>query len=256
MEEKCNADGNMRQYWDLVRPKNVKGMIKEDKEKYLITILKKNAIMCFLIFQGRECFLMLENDKKINIPVSVSKDDINAVFYGQIVSKDKSIVFFINDILMYNKMDIIENKKNLGKRIDFICSIIRNKLKNMQFECNFNVVHTGYSTIDHLDLIKKNCVVRFKPKEFSKDNYWAKDVEYNVQKKEKYLHGFEKMFNVYKTNQIDVYKAVDVCGQKQGILSIVGADTSYKMTEKFKNKSHAVIKCRYSSYFRSWLPCV
>jgi len=221
------------------------------KKGYYITIIKKNAIKCHMFFttNDNQCTIITHNKEVYEIPSNGKKYMNGTIFEGSMVRKNGYVYYYINDVIYYNEQFMIESKPLIIDRIEEICSIIKNKVKYMQLP--FTAVHTGYFTYEHIPLIKKNCVLLFKPY----TNYTCYQMKHTVKKQPKYKDGQICLFDVVKTSKLDVYEIINITTQrKDGILSIIGLDISRKMKSIFMNKRIVRLKCMFSQYFNSWIP--
>lgn len=227
--------------------------ISKEKNKYLITIKKKNLLPTFMFItelnNQSKSIIITENKDIYAINVSFSSNNYNnTLFEGFLVQNDISLFYYIDDIIYFqNKVPVV----NLINRINLICSIIKNKIKNNNK--HYIILHTGYFTYEHIPLIKKDCILLIKSIKENQTYY----INYKIEKKYNYFNGQIKKFKISKTDIIDVYTINDIkTNKKQGILSVIGLDTSKKMFNIFKIKKHSILKCKYSSYFKSWIPLV
>ena len=153
----------------------------------------------------------------------------------------------IEDIVYYNNSYIHEY--NLGEKINLISTILKTEYVYDDFINCCYIQLCSYFTLDHLNLVEKDCNVLFVPKFFNQINYYTTIL---TKKKEIILDKNDKDFIVKKTETPDVYliykddKMIDNLG-------VIGMDMSLKLRNMFFDKNECKILLTFSDYFNKWI---
>ncbi len=225
--------------------------------EYLITVDKPNkigAILFVTTIYERQYSVFVINGiiycVDLLLDPSLYRGDTGTVFVGEL-AKRKRWTFYIGDILFYGGAFVGDWK--LSRRLGLVNTIIKKMYRYDMLVDPCTIQMKGYFPYNHVDLIKKNCRLRFVSENNEKAYYC--DITIDGRNKElQDLASQKQQFLVRKTNKTEVYNVINekskaiIC-----ILGVVSMETSQKLHKLFVNTKERVLSLKYSPVFETMI---
>lgn len=235
-------------------PINLRSQYFSVDHTFLVTIDKPNKTKSRLFLtsiNGKKYNALLVKDKMYSLKLQFSDNSLykDTLFIGEIVKK-KQWAFYINDVATIAG-EYVQNQE-LSRKLVQCNEILKKSYKHNPEESSCVMELTGYFLFNHISLIKKSCKLLFVPQYSNKTAYYF---NYFVEEKKVPQKNHLCSFVVRKTGRADVYELF--CrdtGKFVDVLGVVGMKSSRELQRLFENCEEQVIECKYSAYFKSYLP--
>lgn len=230
--------------------------IKNITSNYLLSFNVKNSIKCqlFLIkINNINYSIFIIDNKFYHVKFRFHEDLYNGtLFEGELIKNDKNCwVFYMSD-LIYNAGSYVYNYP-LKNRLNFIASILKNLYT---YDLYFNCCHLqlkSYFTFNHMYFLEEDCELLFNP-EFSNMKIYKKKIIFPKTEKSLLKDGEIRLFTIKKTEKVERYDLYNDSGEYDSFACVNSLKLSLFLKEIFKNKDSYKIKCKYSTFFKSWIP--
>lgn len=224
---------------------NVKNTIKI---KLLLTKIQNNNYCIFLVNDG-------QNYHYYHVKFRFDDSLYNGtLFEGELVKNDKNCwVFYISDIIYYQG-EYIYNY-GFSERLKIIGYILKDLYT---FDLYFNPCHLqlkSYFLFNHINFLEKDCELIFIP-EYSNMIYYMKKIIFPKPKNSSLIDGEIKTFNIKKTDRVEIYELYTIENEYDSFACVNTLKLSLYLRNIFKDKDNIMMKCKYSLFFKSWIPII
>ena len=236
--------------------------IQEINSKYLLTIIKKNTykfkLLLTKIFNKNYCIFIFQQNKNIyyfNIKFRFNEELYNGtLFNGEMIKNKKGCwVYYISDLIYY-KTKFMQDQK-FSYKLKTLSIILKDEYTYDSF---FNVCHIqikSYFLFNHLHFITSDCDIMFVP-EYNNKNYFSTTIKFNKNNDKIFLENQIKEFIIQKTNTVEVYNLLNLNNEFDSIACINSLKISLFIRKLLKNNNNIKIKCKYNTFFKSWIPII
>ena len=236
--------------------------IQEINSKYLLTIIKKNTFRFKLLltkmFNKHYCIFIFHQNNSLfyfNIKFRFNEELYNGtLFDGEMVKNKKGCwVYYISDLLYYKEKYMQDQK--FSYKLKTLSIILKDEYTYDSF---FNVCHIqikSYFLFNHLHFITSDCDIMFVPEYFN-NKFFTTSIKFNINTQKQFLDNQIKDFVIQKTNTPEVYKLLNSNNNFDSIACINSLKISLFIRKLLKNNNNVQIKCKYNSFFKSWIPII
>jgi len=234
--------------------------INEINSKYLLTIKKQNTMKFKLLlttmFNKHYSIFIFEQDNKsyyFNIKFRFNEQLYRGtLFDGEMVKNEKGCwVYYISDLLFYKEDYLYEQK--FSYKLKTLYNILKDEYTYDSF---FNVCHIqikSFFLFNHLHFITDDCDIQFIP-EYHNQKTFETSIKFNKDNIKVFLENQIKLFTIKKTHTPEVYNLLDSNDQFDSIACINSLKISLFIRNLLVNKNSVQIKCKYNTFFKSWIP--
>jgi hypothetical protein len=236
--------------------------IQEINSKYLLTIKKQNILKFKLLlttmFNKHYCiFIFEQNNQSYYFNIKFRFNEVlfcGTLFDGEMVKNEKGCwVYYISDLLYYKEKYLHEQK------FSYKLKVLYNILKDeYTYDSFFNVCHIqikSYFLFNHLHFITDDCDIQFIP-EYSNQKTFETSIKFNKDNIKVFVENQIKHFTIQKTNTPEVYNLLDSNNQFDSIACINSLKISLFIRKLLLNEKSVQIKCKYNTFFKSWIPII
>lgn len=225
---------------------------------YLLSFNTKNSIKCkFLLLKVNNinyCLFIIDN-KYYHVKFRFSEELYNGtLFEGELVKNDKKCwVFYMTDII-YMSGSYIYNK-SFKYRLKSISYILKDLYT---YDLYFNVCHLqlkSYFLFNHMHFLEDDCELLFIP-EFSNMPYYKKKIIFPKTEKSLLKDNEIREFTLKKTEKVERYDLYDLNDEYYGFACVNSLKLSLFLKDLFKNNNSVKMNCKYSTFFKSWIPII
>lgn len=232
--------------------------IKNITSNYLLGFNVKNSIKCqlFLIKINNINYSIFMIDNKLyHVKFRFHEDLYNGtLFEGELVKNDKNCwVFYMSD-LIYNAGSYVYNHP-FKNRLNFIATILKNLYT---YDLYFNPCHLqlkSYFIFNHMYFLEEDCELLFIP-EFSNMKTYKKKIIFPKTEKSLLKDGEIRLFTIKKTDKVERYDLYNDNNEYDSFACVNSLKLSLFLKDLFKNKDSYKMKCKYSTFFKSWIPVI
>lgn len=232
--------------------------IKNITSNYLLGFNVKNSIKCqlFLVKVNNINYcLFIINNKYYHVKFRFSEELYNGtLFEGELIKNDKNCwVFYMSDIV-YMSGSYIFNQ-TLKERLKSIAYILKSLYT---YDLYFNPCHLqlkSYFTFNHIHFLEEDCELLFIP-EYSNMFYYKKKIVFPKTKKSLLKDGEVKELTLKKTDRVERYDLYNEKNEYDSFVCVNSLKLSLFLKDLFKNNNSVKMKCKYSVFFKSWIPII
>lgn len=232
--------------------------IQNITSNYLLGFDVKNSIKCklFLVkINNINYSVFLINNHMFHVKFRFHEDLFNGtLFEGELIKNDKKCwVFYMSDII-YMSGSYIYNKP-FKHRLNTIAFVLKDLYT---YDLYFNVCHLqlkSYFLFNHMYFLEEDCELLFIP-EYSNMNFYKKKIIFPKTEKSLLKDGEIKEFTLKKTEKVERYDLYNERNEYDSFACVNSLKLSLFLKELFKNKDSYVMKCKYSTFFKSWVPVI
>lgn len=232
--------------------------IKNITSNYLLSFNVKNSIKCKLLLikiNNIHYSIFIINNNYYHVKFRFSEELYNGtLFIGELVKNDKKCwVFYITDLIYMKGTYIYNNSlKNRLKNIAYI-------LKDLYtYDLYFNCCHLqlkSYFLFNHIYFLEKDCDLLFIP-EYTNMKYYKKKIIFPKTEKSLLKDGEIRDFIIKKTNKVERYDLYNLDNKYDSFVCVNSLKLSLFLKNLFKNNNSKKMKCKYSIFFKSWIPII
>lgn len=232
--------------------------IKNITSNCLLSFNVKDSIKCQLLLlkvNNINYALFIINNKYYHVKFRFDEQLYNGtIFEGELVKNDKNCwVFYMSD-LIYMSGSYVYNQpfKNRLKSIAYI-------LKDLYtYDLYFNCCHLqlkSFFLFNHMYFLEEDCELLFIP-EFSNMITYKKKIIFPKTEKSLLQDGEIREFTLKKTEKVERYDLYNEREEYDSFACVNSLKLSLFLKDLFKNKDSYKMKCKYSTFFKSWVPII
>ena len=230
--------------------------IKNITSNYLLSFNVKNSIKCklFLVKVNNINYsLFIINGKFYHVKFRFDETLYNGtLFEGELIKNDKNCwVFYMSDIIFMCGSYIYD--QTFKQRLSQIAYILKDLYT---YDLYFNPCHLqlkSYFLFNHIHFLEEDCELLFIP-EYSNMYYYKKNIIFPKTEKSLLKDGEIRLFTIKKTEKVERYDLYNLKEEYDSFACVNSLKLSLFLKEIFKNKDSYKIKCKYSTFFKSWIP--
>jgi hypothetical protein len=238
------------QYNNLTDPKYFLTIFNKNKHNFLLFLLKINNINYNIFIHTNKNNQLDFYLVKFRFSEELYK---GTLFNGELVQNNKKCWFYFITDLLYNNQEYTQQYP-FSKKLQIISTILKEKYEYDEY---MNVCHLkikSFFLYNNLNFITKDCRLLFIPDNYQNNMYYL-DIVVNKKEKKDIAHDTIQKFKILNTNNIDIYELYS----NNKFISIACINTlklSQYFRKEFKDKNEFEINCKYSKYFKSWIPII
>ena len=92
--------------------------------------------------------------------------------------------------------------------------------------------------------------------EYNNNNYFSTTIKFNKNNEKIFIENQIKEFIIQKTNTVEVYNLLNLNNEFDSITCINSLKISLFIRKLLKNNNNVKIKCKYNTFFKSWIPII
>lgn len=232
--------------------------IKNITSNYLLSFNLQNSIKCQLLLlkiNNINYCLFIINNKYYHVKFRFNEELYNGtLFEGELVKNDKNCwVFYMSDLIYISGSYIYNDPlKNRLKTIAYV-------LKDLYtYDLYFNPCHLQLKTFflfNHIHFLDEDCELLFIP-EYSNMNYYKKKIIFPKTEKSLLKDGEVREFTLKKTEKVERYDLYNEQNEYDSFACVNSLKLSLFLKNLFEKNDFYKMKCKYSTFFKSWIPII